>query len=245
MPTDHDNQRTTLQRAQTLLRRVLSQYSSRDGFGFGPRFDGDLTELADALGELGHKSLGRRLKREGLGARKWWSEAYGHVAFLKRFRPGHDQELNAAAAAHRCAVFVERLTEVVNAVQQRSELHCNRANVEFEEQKLRLQLLAKAYTQSRAHPTPADVGRGGAGAATAGYEGYAPADTIRLEHGILKPRLSEGKKAGKIKSKPAPAGIKDTEGRAVRVYYHVADALAYCKPQHRQDKARTRKCRPL
>lgn len=67
-----------------------------------------------------------------------------------------------------------------------------------------------------------------------GYAGYAPADTIRLDHGISSSRLSEGKTKGKIKTRPAPSGLKDTQGKNIHVLYHVEDAKEYASPKRKQ-----------
>ena len=68
------------------------------------------------------------------------------------------------------------------------------------------------------------------------FVGYACADTIAIDHGIQKSRLSEGKKAGKIGWKDAPSGMKDSQGRDVRILYHVADAKAFCSPKRIRGK---------
>lgn len=67
---------------------------------------------------------------------------------------------------------------------------------------------------------------------TPGIEGYCPADWFWHEHGIKQARLSEAAGAGKVRTKPAPRGYLDTEGRAVRVLYNKADALKHCAPKH-------------
>lgn len=66
------------------------------------------------------------------------------------------------------------------------------------------------------------------------YRGYASADTIWHDHGIAPPRLSEAKQAGKIRSKKAPPGILTTDGRPVRLLYHVEDAKKYALPKYLQ-----------
>lgn len=60
-----------------------------------------------------------------------------------------------------------------------------------------------------------------------GLEGFASADSIWMDEGITRSRLSEGKAAGKIKWKPAPTKMKDSHGRAVRILYNVEDAKSY------------------
>lgn len=61
-------------------------------------------------------------------------------------------------------------------------------------------------------------------------EGYLSADTLTIDHGIARNRLSEGKKAEKIRSITAPPGCKDSQGRPVKVLYHKSDALKYARP---------------
>lgn len=68
--------------------------------------------------------------------------------------------------------------------------------------------------------------------------GYASADTLSLDHGIQQSRLSEGKKNDRIKSKAAPTGLRTTDGKSVRVVYHIEDAKRYASPKRR--RARTR-----
>lgn len=75
-------------------------------------------------------------------------------------------------------------------------------------------------------------------AAAESYTAYASADTVWHEHGIRQPRLSEAKRNGRVRWKPAPGGIKDSQGRTVRILYHVGDALRHCKPKHIKEKTR-------
>ena len=78
----------------------------------------------------------------------------------------------------------------------------------------------------------------GAGDASVGYEGFASADTLFVDHGIPKTRLSEGKKAGTIKTKTAPPGQRDSQGKAVRILYHIDDAVKNYSPKHVQERTR-------
>lgn len=68
------------------------------------------------------------------------------------------------------------------------------------------------------------------------YEGFASADVIWHDHGIKQARLSEAKRDGRVKSKPAPPGQVDSQGRKVRVLYNVADALKQCRPKHVKER---------
>jgi len=85
--------------------------------------------------------------------------------------------------------------------------------------------------------------------ATDNYEGYAPADTIEMDHGISRTRLSQGKREGKIKWKNAPPGMRDSQGRNVRILYHVADAKQHYSPKQFKSKSRKKpalgKCNQL
>jgi hypothetical protein len=71
----------------------------------------------------------------------------------------------------------------------------------------------------------------GASGESLNLKGYAPADDIRLNHGILATRLSEGKKERKIRFKPAPPEWTDSQGKPVRILYHVDDARRYAEPK--------------
>ena len=42
----------------------------------------------------------------------------------------------------------------------------------------------------------------------------------------------------KVKTLPAPSGMKDTEGRAVRILYNLEDAPKHCQPKHLKKKTR-------
>lgn len=64
-------------------------------------------------------------------------------------------------------------------------------------------------------------------------ESYRHAEWFTIQHGIKPTRLSEGKSSGKIKWRPAPAGMMDSEGRKVAVLYHIADAIKNCAPKRR------------
>ena len=73
------------------------------------------------------------------------------------------------------------------------------------------------------------------------YEGYACADWFRTEHGIPQSRLSELSRGNnpKVRSVRAPKGHPRTsEGKQVRVLYHIQDALKHCSPKHVKQKSR-------
>jgi len=82
------------------------------------------------------------------------------------------------------------------------------------------------------------AGQGGEGAVddAISVAGYASADTLEHDYGIIPARLSEAKSAGKVKSKPAPAKMIDSDGKSVRVLYHVEDAKKHCSPNHVKKK---------
>lgn len=65
-----------------------------------------------------------------------------------------------------------------------------------------------------------------------GLGGYVSADTLSMDQGIRPQRLSEAARDGKVKTKPAPQGTKDSRGRAVYKLYHQGDARKHCSPQH-------------
>ncbi len=63
---------------------------------------------------------------------------------------------------------------------------------------------------------------------------YRSAGWLERTHGIKKVRLSQQTGQGKVRSTKAPPGYVDLHecgGCAVRVLYHVGDALKYCAPQ--------------
>ncbi|MFQ5463782.1 MAG: hypothetical protein ACE5E5_14290 [Phycisphaerae bacterium] len=64
-----------------------------------------------------------------------------------------------------------------------------------------------------------------------GVAGYLSADTLLINHGIHAPRLSEKATKGLVRTKGAPRGLRDSEGRQVRKLYHEQDALRECSPQ--------------
>jgi len=66
---------------------------------------------------------------------------------------------------------------------------------------------------------------------------YASADWIHYKHGIPRSRLSEGKKAGKVRSKAAPTGMLDSGGRVIRTLYHVGDAIKHYIPKRTNKNA--------
>ncbi len=63
------------------------------------------------------------------------------------------------------------------------------------------------------------------------YGGYVPADTLEQEEGIRPNRLSEAAGDNKVKTKPAPNGLRDSQGREIRTLYHRAEAIRHCKPK--------------
>jgi hypothetical protein len=69
-------------------------------------------------------------------------------------------------------------------------------------------------------------------------EGYEPADTLWQDQGILQPRLSEAKKDGRVRYKLAPSGMKDSQGRPVRVLYNRQDAIKHCSPKRVTEETR-------
>jgi len=71
-----------------------------------------------------------------------------------------------------------------------------------------------------------------------GLAGYASADTLEHDHGILPERLSEAKQAGKVRSMPAPAKMIDSQGKAIRVHYNIEEAKKHCSPKHVKNKSR-------
>lgn len=70
------------------------------------------------------------------------------------------------------------------------------------------------------------------------FDGYKSADRLWHDHGIKAARLSEAKKAGKVRWKPAPCGITDSQCKSIRIVYNVADALKHCLPKHVKEKTR-------
>ena len=73
-----------------------------------------------------------------------------------------------------------------------------------------------------------------------GIAGYRPADTLRLEHGIVQSRLSEAAADGKVRTMQAPSGLKDSQGKRVRQLYNKADALKHCTPKRTKKKNPTK-----
>jgi len=67
--------------------------------------------------------------------------------------------------------------------------------------------------------------------AAASVQGYRPADWFWCQHGIRPQRLSEASGAGKVKTVPAPKGVLDSQGRAVRTLYNEVQALKCCSPK--------------
>ena len=68
--------------------------------------------------------------------------------------------------------------------------------------------------------------------------GYASADTLEHDYGIVRERLSEAKQAGKVRSKPAPAKMIDSLGKTIRLLYNIEDAKKHCSPKHVKNKSR-------
>lgn len=61
---------------------------------------------------------------------------------------------------------------------------------------------------------------------------YVPADTLWLDHGIRASRLSEAATAGKVETRTAPKGYKDSNGRKVLKLYHEKQAIKHCSARH-------------
>lgn len=65
--------------------------------------------------------------------------------------------------------------------------------------------------------------------------GYQPAAWFELNHGIMHPVLSTASgEGGPVRTKPAPRGRRDSEGRRVFKLYNVEDALLHCLPKAAQ-----------
>lgn len=97
------------------------------------------------------------------------------------------------------------------------------ANTEF--------LLALAEFMG-AHPwTPVAGPAEPIGDAVGGGGGHVPADPLEYRRGIRRSRLSEAARSGKMRMQPAPAGMLDSRGKAVRVLYNEGDALKHCSPK--------------
>lgn len=75
-------------------------------------------------------------------------------------------------------------------------------------------------------------------------DGFEPANTLWHDHGIARSRLSEKAREGKVRTKPAPQGTLDSQGRKVRKLYNRADARKYCSPQRVTGKTRQKLRRP-
>lgn len=75
---------------------------------------------------------------------------------------------------------------------------------------------------------------------TDSFAGFVPADTLELRHGIRRSRLSEAARTGRVKTKPAPPGVVDSQGRAVRQYYNEQQAIEHCSPKRVTAKTRNR-----
>ncbi len=81
-------------------------------------------------------------------------------------------------------------------------------------------------------------GGGQAGQEKDFLNGFVGANMIWYTEGIPPSRLSEGKRQGRIRWKNAPQGQRDSQGKAVRILYHVADAKQYASPKHVKEKTR-------
>ena len=57
---------------------------------------------------------------------------------------------------------------------------------------------------------------------------FLPADTLWFDHGIRRNRLAEAATAGKVDTKPAPKGWKDSMGRKVLKLYNRKQAIKHC-----------------
>jgi len=66
---------------------------------------------------------------------------------------------------------------------------------------------------------------------------YVPADTLAYDYGISHSRLSEGARARRIRTMPAPPGMM-SNGRRVRKLYHRGDALRHASPKYLQERTR-------
>ena len=67
-------------------------------------------------------------------------------------------------------------------------------------------------------------------------DGYVPADTLAVEHGIRPQRLSEAGRQGKVKMKPAPKGHMNSAGKRIRTLYHEQQAIKHCTPKKRKSR---------
>jgi len=72
------------------------------------------------------------------------------------------------------------------------------------------------------------------------FEGYASAADLEFDHGIRPTRLSEAATAETVRTKPAPRGYCDKQGKRAEVLYHVQDALGFCEPKHVKNTTRKR-----
>lgn len=63
------------------------------------------------------------------------------------------------------------------------------------------------------------------------YGGFVPADTLAINHGIRQSRLSEAATANLVETKPAPKGLKDSQGKEIRVLYNQSQAIQQCGPK--------------
>lgn len=68
---------------------------------------------------------------------------------------------------------------------------------------------------------------------------YLPADEIYLRHGIRPERLSEAVRESDVRSRQAPRGTRDSQGKQVRILYHELDAIKKFQPRRRARAART------
>lgn len=68
--------------------------------------------------------------------------------------------------------------------------------------------------------------------------GYLSAFELHLRHGCSAPRLSDAARAGKVRTMPAPTGMSDGDGKAIRKLYNESDAIKNCSPKRCKHKSR-------
>lgn len=67
-------------------------------------------------------------------------------------------------------------------------------------------------------------------------DGFVPADTLAMDHGIQPQRLSEAAKQGKVRTKPAPRGQIDSAGKHIRILYDEQQAIKHGTPKKRKSR---------
>ena len=72
-------------------------------------------------------------------------------------------------------------------------------------------------------------------------EGFRAAGWFSLNHGIRPGRLSEAKSAGNVRWKAAAPGQADSEGKAARILYNIADAVKFCSPKHVKQRHKSKR----